>query len=311
MERNEIKSIIEALIFVSEEPMSLDLMVMVLGETGLGKKEIREILEGLKNDYNENEERGIQIIEVAGGYQFRTKPTRAEWIQKLNVPKPVRLSQAAMETMAIVAYRQPCVRSQVEDVRGVDSGGVLKTLLERGLIRIIGKSDEAGNPLVYGTSKAFLEMFGLESLKELPTLREIESLEIQERVGDIGKEDTGEKVAEGVGEVIEEYKDDILSVGIDFEKEAEDSHAISRLEQSVKNLRKLEKVMFPKPKEEVRAVPREGVEINEGGALLQTAPEEGVNELQKRPTESREETDHESQAAAEEDAAPQNTGPVD
>lgn len=259
MERYELKSVIEALIFVSEEPVSLDLLVMIFEETDVKKNEMVEVLEELKSQYNDDVERGIKIVEVAGGYQFRTKPEIVSWIQKLNVPKPIRLSQPALETLAIIAYRQPVLRSDIENIRGVDSGGVLKTLLERDLIRIIGKSDEVGHPLVYGTTKAFLEMFSLGSLKELPTLKELEQLEVQERVGELGKAKIGEgNDGVGVGAVIEEYKDNLLEVGIDFEKENQDAHSIGELEASMRHLRKLEKAMFPKPKEELTAVPREG-----------------------------------------------------
>lgn len=255
MERSQIKPILESLIFVSEEPITLDLMTMVFGEQGVDKAEIREVIEELKNDWNNNPERGIYLMEVAGGYQLRTKPVMAEWIKKMNVPKPVRLSQASMETLAIVAYRQPIMRSGVEEIRGVDSGGVLKTLLERGLIRIIGKSDEVGNPLLYGTTKVFLEMFGLNNLKDLPTLKEIEDLEVYEKVGQIGKDEDAKKaIAEGVQEVINEFKDEIIAYEPDFEKIAEDNLSMYHLENSIKKLRRMEKDIFPKPKEEIQMI---------------------------------------------------------
>lgn len=262
MEKAEIKSIIESLIFVSEEPMSLDLMVMVLEDTEIAKSDIKAALEEIKEDYNENPDRGIQIIEVAGGYQYRTKQRCAEWIQRLNIPKPIRLSQAAMETLSIIAYRQPTLRSDIENIRGVDSGGVLKTLLERGLIRIVGKSDEVGHPLVYGTTKAFLEMFSLNSLKELPTLKEIDGLSVKEKVGSLGKAELDEGViaegiAEGIAEVIEEYKDDIAAYTPDLAKAQEDGEAIQELADSIKKLKRLEKEVFPKPTEQITAVPRE------------------------------------------------------
>lgn len=259
MERTELKPIIESLIFVSEEPMSIDLICMVLEETGATKAELLEVIGEIKNDYNVHPERGIQIIEVAGGYQFRTKPHCANWIQRLNVPKPIRLSQPAMETLSIIAYRQPIFRSDIESIRGVDSGGVIKTLLERGLVRIVGKSDEAGHPLVYSTTKEFLEMFGLKDLKDMPTLKEIDDLGVQDRVGNLGKEEfKDESSSDTLGDVIQEYKEEITAFTADPAKEYEDDRCIKDLENSIKGLRRLEKVMFPKPKEEFQAVLKDG-----------------------------------------------------
>jgi segregation and condensation protein B len=116
----------------------------------------------------------MELTEIAGGYQFRTKPLWAGWVNRLKKTKAVRLSQAALETLAIVAYRQPIIRPAIEEIRGVDSGSVLHTLLEKGLIKIMGRKDLPGRPIVYGTTKAFLELFSLNTLSDLPTLREIQ-----------------------------------------------------------------------------------------------------------------------------------------
>jgi segregation and condensation protein B len=115
-------------------------------------------------------------VEVAGGYQLRTKPENSPWIFKMNKARPVRLSRASLETLAIVAYRQPITRPEIDEIRGVDSGPVLRTLLERSLVRILGKREEAGSPLIYGTTKDFLSFFGLRNLSDLPSLREYTEL---------------------------------------------------------------------------------------------------------------------------------------
>ncbi|HEX9103764.1 MAG TPA: SMC-Scp complex subunit ScpB, partial [Polyangia bacterium] len=117
-----------------------------------------------------------QLHQVAGGYQFRTNPENAQWVQKLLASKPVRLTRAQIETLAICAYRQPVTRPEIDEIRGVDSGGTLKTLLDRSLIRIVGKKEEPGRPILYGTTKEFLEFFNLRDLKDLPTLREFHEL---------------------------------------------------------------------------------------------------------------------------------------
>jgi segregation and condensation protein B len=118
----------------------------------------------------------VQLQSVAGGYQFRTHPANAVWVQKLLAQKPVRLSRAQLETLAIVSYRQPITRPEIDEIRGVDTGGSLKTLMDRSLIRILGKKEEVGRPLLYGTTKEFLAFFNLSDLKDLPTLREFHEL---------------------------------------------------------------------------------------------------------------------------------------
>src|SRR5439155_18678611 len=115
--------------------------------------------------------RGIQLHSVAGGYQFRTHPDNASWVQKLHASKPVRLTRTHLETLAIVSYRQPITRPEIDQIRGVDSGGTLKTLMDRSLIRILGKKEEPGRPMLYGTTKDCREFFNLTDLKDLPTLR--------------------------------------------------------------------------------------------------------------------------------------------
>jgi len=133
------------------------------------------LLSEMMEDYR-RADRGFLLTEVAEGFQFRTRPEHSAWIKKLKKVKTTALSQPALETLAIVAYRQPVVRMDIEKVRGVDSGGVLHTLLEKKLIKIIGKKDVPGKPLVYGTSRKFLEVFGLKDLSELPTLKDLEGL---------------------------------------------------------------------------------------------------------------------------------------
>ncbi|MBM4330341.1 MAG: SMC-Scp complex subunit ScpB [Deltaproteobacteria bacterium] len=173
MDDNKRKAIVESLIFVSENPLSLDRIKEVLGE--VSKKEIQRLLAEMAEEYNQAK-RGFTLVEVAEGYQFRTRPEHAEWIKKLKKGKPAHLSQPALETLAIIAYKQPLVRGEIEKIRGVDSGGVLRTLLDKKLIKILGKKDVPGKPLVYGTSRQFLEMFGLKDLSSLPTLKDIEGL---------------------------------------------------------------------------------------------------------------------------------------
>jgi segregation and condensation protein B len=168
-----IKHIIESLLFVAEEPLTVDRIKSILSQAETA--EIRSAAADLAAEYEERQG-GFYLDEVAGGYQIRTRPEYTEWIKKLIQPKPLRLSKPALETLVIIAYKQPIIRSDIEHIRGVDCGGVLRVLLERKLIRVLGRKEIAGRPLIYATTKRFLEIFDLKSLRDLPTPKEIEEL---------------------------------------------------------------------------------------------------------------------------------------
>jgi len=168
-----IKEIVESILFVADTPLSLDRLCTILEE--FERDEIRRSIDAISSDCNSSQ-RGIELVQVAGGYQFRSRPEFADYIRRLKRAKPARFSPSALETLAIVAYRQPVTRAEVEYLRGVDSGGILKSLLDKKLVRIIGKKDIPGKPLIYGTTREFMETFNLKDLASLPTLREIEEL---------------------------------------------------------------------------------------------------------------------------------------
>ncbi len=170
---DDLKNIIESLLFVAENPLTVDQIKQIV--TLPDSKMIRQTLNELKQDY-EGRQCAFSLHEVAGGYQFRTRPEYVPWIKRFLQPKPARLSKAALETLAIIAYKQPVIRSDVEQVRGVDCGGVLRMLLERKLIRVLGRKEIPGRPLIYATTKEFLQVFDLKNLKDLPTPKEIEAL---------------------------------------------------------------------------------------------------------------------------------------
>jgi segregation and condensation protein B len=168
---DDLKNIVETLLFVAEEPLAAERIkkLLVQPETA----EIHAALEALQADYAARRG-GFYLTEVAGGFQFRTRPEYNGWVRRLLDPRPVRLSKAALETLAIIAYKQPVIRADVEHIRGVDCGGVLRQLLERKLVRVLGRREIPGRPLVYATTKKFLETFDLKDLKDLPTPKEIE-----------------------------------------------------------------------------------------------------------------------------------------
>jgi segregation and condensation protein B len=168
--RDHLRGLLEALVFASDKPLSVRELSRAAEAPS---KDVKVLLEELRVFYKP---RGIQLDEVAGGFVFRTNAVFAPFVRDLTKQKPVKLTRAQLETLAILAYRQPITRPEIDDIRGVDSGPVLKMLLERDLVRILGKKDEPGRPLLYGSTPEFLEFFGLKSLKDLPTLQEFTEL---------------------------------------------------------------------------------------------------------------------------------------
>ena len=174
LNEQELKGIIEALLFVSREPLLLEKVTTVLA--GPPKVAVYNAMKALQHDYDQ-EGRGLQIVELAGGFVMATRPDCAPWITRLNkVKASVKVSRSAMETLAIIAYKQPVMRADIEQIRGVETSSVLRTLLDQKLIRIVGRKDIPGRPILYGTSKTFLQKFGLRDLRDLPPLREFAAL---------------------------------------------------------------------------------------------------------------------------------------
>jgi segregation and condensation protein B len=171
-----LRGLLEALVFASDKPLRTGELARLASAP---VQQVRTLLVELSQMYTE---RGIVLGEIAGGWQFRTNAQYAPFVRDLTSERPVRLTRAQVETLAIVAYRQPITRPEIDDIRGVDSGATLKLMLERELVRILGKKDEPGRPLLYGTTSRFLEFFGLKSLGDLPTLREFTELSEDSRL---------------------------------------------------------------------------------------------------------------------------------
>ena len=166
--------VVEALIFASDEPMTLDQIRSTVEDVTVAQ--VKEAIEGLNHVYSQGD-RSFHVIEVAGGYQMVTRDAYAHWIRRLFQRKiKTRLSQAALETLSVIAFKQPITKSDVADIRGVSCDGVVKTLLERDLIAIAGRAEGPGRPLLYKTTKEFLRYFGLNNIKDLPKPREIDDL---------------------------------------------------------------------------------------------------------------------------------------
>lgn len=166
MEPKELKAIVECLLFASPQPLELKRLGEIIG--GVDTHTIRMIINQLQEEY-EKEGRGIQIVEIAGGYRINTRREYASWVKRLfNTKLHFRLSRSALETLSIIAYKQPIMRVEIESIRGVNVEWALHSLLEKNLIKVVGHSDRIGHPLQYGTTDEFMVYFGLKNLNELP-----------------------------------------------------------------------------------------------------------------------------------------------
>jgi segregation and condensation protein B len=186
--RPDQKRLVESLVFVSDRAINAQQLGRMLKIKSALAKELADEL------ITEYAGRGIELVELSGGYQFRSAPSSAHVVREHIAQPPVRLTRAQLETLALVAYRQPITRPEIDDVRGVDSGSALRVLLERGLLKMLGRKDEPGRPLLYGTTPFFLDFFGMRSLKDLPTLREFTELSEENRA--LFKKKTGETIEE-------------------------------------------------------------------------------------------------------------------
>jgi segregation and condensation protein B len=176
MDDAKLVSLVEALLFAADRPVALSRLRQLTRVSDT--RRLETALATIEEHYRE---RGIVLQQVSGGFQFRTHSQFSGWVQQLIAGRPVRLTRAQLETLAIVAYRQPITRPEIDEIRGVDSSATLKLLLERSLIRVLGKREEVGRPMLYGTTKDFLDFFSLADLRELPTLREYSELTAESR----------------------------------------------------------------------------------------------------------------------------------
>ncbi len=163
---------LEACLFAVTQPVPTATLAAALG---VSEEQVTGALEALR-ERQLRTGAGVRLVEVGEGWQLRTEPRMATWVAAVRGGKPFRLSRPALETLAIVAFRQPVTKGDVDDIRGVDSGGILRTLLDRGLLKLAGRSDDPGRPMLYGTTSAFLTLFGMRSLADLPTLRDLRAL---------------------------------------------------------------------------------------------------------------------------------------
>ena len=219
---DRVRTIVESLLFLAERPLTVEELRQA---SGVEAERLEKALDQLSGHYREGP-CGLVLHEVAGGWQLRSSPDNSAFARRFLKVKPQRLTRAALETLAIIAYRQPVTRPEVEEIRAVDSGAVVRALLDRKLIKILGKKEEPGRPILYGTSREFLEFFALKDLASLPTLREFHELSEEHR-------EIVEKQPEPpISDIVGTLTDPALRAGLDASK-AESDAALDELEKAL------------------------------------------------------------------------------
>lgn len=207
---DEAVSIIESLLFISDRPVGLSTFKNAFDSTNVDTKKIKDLINELKIDFAESR-RGVSLEEIDGAFQLRTKSDNQDFIKKILKPKVFKLTGPSLETLSILAYKQPCIKSQVDEIRGVESGHLVRALMDKGLVAFDGKSDFPGRPMLYKTTRKFLEVFGLRNLSELPSLSEIEELLPE----GIGEDDNKQTLSQLAGKLEENFEAQSYSIGED------------------------------------------------------------------------------------------------
>lgn len=210
----QIRSVVESSLFSTDKPISVAVIKQAFKGTNVKSKDIRAALNELQGEYA-NTTRGFTLEEVAGGFQLRTKPDNMKYLRQSVKARPFKLSGPALEVISIVAYKQPVTKAQIDEIRGVESGHLLRALMEKSLLNFGERSDLPGKPMFYETTRKFLEIFGLRNLQELPSLHEIDQL-IPEGIGDVEEKETLSdltgQLSQAVGATYSEAEDELLKI---------------------------------------------------------------------------------------------------
>ena len=232
MELEQITSMIESILFVSDKPVSAERLREVIGVETTTEQDIKDALDSIKERY-ESPRHGYELREGHGGFHFGTKAQNAEVIRKFLQMKPFRLGRSALEVLAIIAYRQPITRAEIDKVRGIDSSHLMRTLMERGLVRMDGKADVPGRPVQYGTTPRFLEVTGLKTLGELPPLSELEQLQGHT------PEDPMARMEQGLDKILAETKS-----RAEVDATGEDIEGLSDIENMINSVQKPDREIY-------------------------------------------------------------------
>ena len=301
IDEDQAVSIIEAMLFASNRPVGMGTLKQIFKGSNIRSKDIKRILEDLASDYA-GARRGVTLEEVNGGYQLRTKVDNAEFLRRLNKSRPFRLSGPALETLSIVAYKQPITKHEVDEIRGVESGHLIRALMERGIVNFQGKSELPGKPMMYGTTRKFLEIFGLRNIKELPTLSEIDEL-LPEGIGDEEEvekpklADLTDSMSTAIGSSYSEGEDELMKINeslaaVDTTSEFFEQEKIRQREkrdaERAANIREALAVGEAVDKKDERWLARYEAKLN-APAAAEAAPVDGANvegaELAENATE--------------------------
>lgn len=295
---DRLQSILESLLFAADRPLRLGQLQKLLGERSPAR--VRRALEQLAEARQDS---GVVIMEVDAGYQLRTNPENARWVKRLEEIKPVRMSRAALEVLAVVAYRQPVTRVEVDNIRGVDSGAVLRQLLARDLVRIVGRQEEPGRPFLYGTTREFLTFFSLNKLDDLPPLRDVTELAEEQRAASQAQDVTPPEDEPAEAQDVEIEPDEIA--GEDAEELREDTgddEVAAALEEARAAARGADNVRS-RIRRMARSEREEGVGHAESRAALQSLEDLVQRRRQTEPSP-------EEQAAADQADEVQDAPPV-
>ena len=245
LQTDEAKQIVENLLFITDRPLKPSRIAEVV-ET-VNAKRVLEIIQELAKEY-EGTGRSIRILEIGGGYQMCTKPEYGRWVRRLyNEKMTTRLSNAALETLAIIAYKQPVTRAEMEMIRGVDVAAPLDRLLERGLVRVLGKRDTIGRPMVYGTTDEFLRLFGLNKISELPDLQVFAAKQLQEKQEDLPLDEKLPPIGEAAILALEEENAGAADLFFQRPKSMFDESEDSLTEQVQVNVKQEAPIEEPEP----------------------------------------------------------------
>ena len=262
-----LKQIIEGAILAADQPLSIDLMIHLFEHEPPTRAEVREALATIME---ECDGKGFELKEVASGYRFQVKTEYGQWVSRLWDERPPRYTRALLETLALIAYKQPITRGDIEEIRGVTvSTNIMRTLLEREWIRVVGHRDVPGKPAIYATTKSFLDYFNLSSLDELPTLSEIKDLDKVNEELDLDDEIVESRTLEIPTD------EDAESVNADSESLAEVTDKVNEIEENIKNLFREEEAAEEAADEELNEIIEEAEEVAENQEVDAEAKETG------------------------------------
>jgi segregation and condensation protein B len=262
-----LKQIIEGAILAADQPLSIDLMIHLFEHEPPTRAEVREALATITE---ECDGKGFELKEVASGYRFQVKTEYGQWVSRLWDERPPRYTRALLETLALIAYKQPITRGDIEEIRGVTvSTNIMRTLLEREWIRVVGHRDVPGKPAIYATTKSFLDYFNLSSLDELPTLSEIKDLDKVNEELDLDDEIVESRTLEIPTD------EDAESVDADSESLAEVTDKVNEIEENIKNLFREEEAAEEAADEELNEIIEEAEEVAENQEVDAEAKETG------------------------------------